>query len=51
MSPLTQRDTLTAMGEVQGVVCPTGSVANVAGICVQAAGVSLVLPVGTIPLI
>ena len=48
---LTQRDTLTAMGEDQGVVCPAGSVANVAGICVQAAGISLVLPVGTIPLI
>lgn len=39
------------MGEVQGVVCPAGSVANVAGVCVQAAGVNLVLPVGTIPLI
>ena len=51
MPLLTQRDTLTAMGEVQGVVCPAGSVANVAGICVQAAGISLVLPVGTIPLI
>lgn len=49
--PLTRRDTLTAMGEVQGVVCPAGSVANVAGVCVQAAGVNLVLPVGTIPLI
>ena len=49
--PLTQMDTLTAMGEVQGVVCPAGSVANIAGICVQAADVSLDLPVGTIPLI
>lgn len=49
--PLTQRDTLTALGEVQGVGCPDGPVANIAGVCVQAAGLSLVLPVGSIPLI
>jgi len=33
------------------VVCPAGLVANIAGICVQAAGISPVLPVGAIPLI
>ena len=48
---LTQRDTLTAMGEVQGVVCPASSVAKIAGISVQAAGISFILQVGTISLI
>lgn len=49
--PLTRRDTLTALRGGQGVVCPAGLVANIAGICVQAAGISPVLPVGAIPLI
>lgn len=49
--PLTQRDSLAAVGEGQGVVCPAGFVANIAGIRVKAAGVSLVLPVGSISLI
>ena len=49
--PLTQMDTLTAMGEDQGVVCPASSVAKIAGISVQAAGISFILQVGTISLI
>lgn len=50
MPPLTQKSTLTVQSEVQGVFCPADFVANVAGVCVQAAVISLVLPVGTIAL-
>lgn len=49
-APLTWRDTLTTLGEVPCVACPADFVANIAGICVQATGVSLVLQVGKVPL-
>lgn len=49
-APLTLRDTLTALGDVQGVTFPADFVANIAGIRVQAAGLSLVLQVGKVPL-
>lgn len=49
-APLTWRDTLTTLGEVPCAACPADFVANIAGICVQAAGISLFLQVGKVPL-